>query len=111
MDTFLPCFYAFLACFFFSFIFEVKKPAVLFLASAIGAAGWAAFLLMAPIGSEVARYVRGYLASHNLLNCQSSGGSFDFYVSDQVDGFIKTAEFFLGETLSQQVSQVDIDRI
>ena len=56
MDTFLPCFYAFLACFFFSFIFEVKKPAVLFLASAIGAAGWAAFLLMAPIGSEVARY-------------------------------------------------------
>ena len=62
-------------------------------------------------GSEVARYVRGYLASHNLLNSQSSGGSFDFYVSDQVDGFIKTAEFFLGETLSQQVSQVDIDRI
>ena len=62
-------------------------------------------------GSEVARYVRGYLASHNLLNSQSSGGSFDFYVSDQVDGFIKTAEFFLGEAISQQVSQVDIDRI
>ena len=56
MDTFLPCFYAFWASLFFAFIFEVKKPAVLLLSSAVGALGWAVFLLMAPIGSDVARY-------------------------------------------------------
>ena len=56
MDTFLPCFYAFGASLFFAFIFEVKKPAVLLLSSAVGALGWAVFLLMAPIGSDVARY-------------------------------------------------------
>ena len=62
-------------------------------------------------GREVARYVRGHLAARNLLNQREDGGSFDFYVSDTVDGFIKTAELFLGEPISQQVSHVDIDRM
>lgn len=59
---FLPCLYAFLACMSFCFIFEIKKPWFILLASAVGALGWAAFLLMEPMGSDVARYLLATVA-------------------------------------------------
>lgn len=40
----------------FCFIFEVKKPLFIFLASLTGALSWAAFLLCAHLGSEIGQY-------------------------------------------------------
>ena len=56
MERYLPCLYAFLACMGFCFIFEVKKPLFIFLASLTGAISWAAFLLCAHLGSEIGQY-------------------------------------------------------
>lgn len=57
MRAFLPCLYAFLGCIGFCFIFRLKKPLFIFLASAIGAAAWAVFVLMEGAGAEVLRYL------------------------------------------------------
>lgn len=62
-------------------------------------------------GAEVARHVRNTLAAANQLSEKAAGGSFDFYVSDTVDGFAKTAQLFLGEPVSDQVSRVDLEAI
>ena len=55
MREFLPCLYAFLACLAFAGIFEVKKPRILLLSSLTGAAGWAVYILAAPLGDVVLR--------------------------------------------------------
>lgn len=54
---FLQCFYAFLACVGFSIVFDIKKPHFVAISSLIGAVGWAVFLLLESVGSEVFRYL------------------------------------------------------
>lgn len=66
MSRFLPCLYAFLACIGFCLIFRLKKPLFIFLASAIGAAAWATFLLMEGVESEVLRYLAATLVATTL---------------------------------------------
>lgn len=56
MENFLPCLYAFLACMGFCFVFEIKKPLFIFLASLTGAFSWAAFLLLGYLGVETGQY-------------------------------------------------------
>ena len=60
-------------------------------------------------GQEAARYVRSYLAAGDLLGERAAGGGMEFYVSDVVDGFVRTAELFLGDAIAQQVHRVDVD--
>lgn len=54
---FLQCFYAFLACASFSIVFDIKKPHFVVISSAIGAIGWAVFLLLESTGPDVFRYL------------------------------------------------------
>jgi len=67
LDRFLPqCCFAFLACVGFSIVFDVKKPKFVFLSSLIGAIGWAVFLLMDGVGSDVPRYLVATVAVSTL---------------------------------------------
>lgn len=62
-------------------------------------------------GQEVARFVQNFLTSRNLLCDPGRQGSCQFYVSDDVEGFIPTAELFLGDSIAQQVSRVSVDTL
>ena len=62
-------------------------------------------------GREAARSVRSSLAASDMLCDPEQEGDCQFYVSDAIDGFVQTAELFLGDTISQQVHRVDIDTL
>ena len=62
-------------------------------------------------GREVAHYVQNYLTQQNLLGESGHAGSCEFYVSDDVEGFVPTAELFLGDKIAQQVHRVDVDTL
>ncbi|MBP0963418.1 MAG: glutamate racemase [Oscillospiraceae bacterium] len=62
-------------------------------------------------GQEVARFVQGFMAGHGMLCDPTQQGSCAFYVSDDVEGFIPTAELFLGDSIAQQVSRVSVDTL
>ena len=62
-------------------------------------------------GREAARSVRSSLAASDMLCDPAQEGDCQFYVSDAIDGFVQTAELFLGDTISEQVHRVDIDTL
>lgn len=62
-------------------------------------------------GQEVARFVQNFLTGRNLLCDPAQQGKCDFYVSDDVEGFIPTAELFLGDSIAQQVRRVEVDTL
>jgi len=62
-------------------------------------------------GQEVARYVQAALTSRDLLCAPGRDSVCEYYVSDVVDGFIPTAELFLGDKIAQQVHRVDVDTL
>lgn len=62
-------------------------------------------------GREVAHFVHSFLTEQSLLNRDACPGRCDFYVSDDVEGFIPTAELFLGDKIAQQVQRVDVDTL
>ena len=51
MELFLPCLYAFLACFFFGVVFELHRWRYLLSAGLTGGLGWLVYLLLADHGS------------------------------------------------------------
>lgn len=60
------------------------------------------------VGEACARRVAGELAVQNALS--GGEGGLRCYVSDRIEGFAQQASRFLGEDLSGQVEQVDIDK-
>lgn len=56
MEVFLPCLYAFLCCFAFCFVFEVRQPRFILSTCFTGAMSWLTYLLCAPLGSQFARF-------------------------------------------------------
>jgi uncharacterized membrane protein YjjB (DUF3815 family) len=54
---YFTCLYAFVACIGFSIIFELRQPLHILCASFTGAVAWLSYLLLAPLNSEVARYL------------------------------------------------------
>ena len=60
-------------------------------------------------GRELARWAEAQLTQEDML--AEKGGTCSFYVSDSPDGFIETAETFLGERVQQGVIQIDIDSL
>jgi len=62
-------------------------------------------------GREVARHVQAFLTSHDMLCDPAQRSKCDFYVSDDVDGFVPTAELFLGDTIGHRVSRVEVDTL
>lgn len=55
--NFIPCLYAYLACAGFCIIMEIKRPLMFFLACITGTVSWFTYLMLQPIGSEIARYL------------------------------------------------------
>jgi glutamate racemase len=60
-------------------------------------------------GRETAFFCSQILEKQHLLNRQPSIGEYSFYVSDQIEGFYRIAEIFLGMDVKRDVSHVDID--
>ncbi len=60
------------------------------------------------VGAACIRQVKTYLTGQDLLSERQEGGSGRYFVSDSVDGFARLASLFLGESLSEQVEQIDI---
>ena len=61
-------------------------------------------------GKEAARWAQNYLASHDMLS--DGDGVCTFYVSDSPDGFIETADIFLGgSSIKGDVHQVDVESL
>ena len=57
-------------------------------------------------GAEVARELASEIGAHSLAN--TDGGSVSFYVSDDADGFARSAETFLGGFAEDPVECVDV---
>lgn len=57
MDFILQCIFSFLACVGFSILFDLKRSKFIVIASLIGMIGWAVFILMDGIGSNIPRYL------------------------------------------------------
>ncbi len=60
-------------------------------------------------GAACARQVGRVLGENRALNLRAWGGISHYYVSDSVDGFAELASLFLGEDVSEEVSQIDMD--
>ena len=60
-------------------------------------------------GKETALYAANMLSSHSILNQSNQLGSCSFFVSDTVDGFMHTAEIFLGRNVSEEVTHITIE--
>lgn len=60
-------------------------------------------------GRETALYVADYLKENNLLNSSQLQGSCEFYVSDKPADFEKIAGIFLGQDISDKVTQINIE--
>ncbi len=62
-------------------------------------------------GQEAARFVQGFLTGRGLLCAPDHRADCEFFVSDDVEGFIPTAELFLGDPIAQQVHRVEVDTL
>lgn len=60
-------------------------------------------------GKETARFAAATLKSMGLVNGSAQEGCTEFYVSDQADDFAEIAARFLGGSIKEDVSVVDID--
>ena len=61
-------------------------------------------------GEETARYTAALLTKEHLLNPSEQTGSCKFYVSDSPAGFCEIGSLFLGESITDAVEQISIDR-
>ncbi|MDO4742988.1 MAG: glutamate racemase [bacterium] len=62
-------------------------------------------------GEQAAIAAEKYLTQNNLLNTKAANGTHEFYVSDRVESFSKTASILLGRDISDSVKYVDISKI
>lgn len=62
-------------------------------------------------GEQAAIAAEKYLTESRLLNTEDRKGTQDFYVSDKVEAFSKTASILLGRDISDSVKYVDISKI
>ena len=60
-------------------------------------------------GSETALYASRYLEEHGLLHAPGSRGSCSFFVSDRTEGFSRIAGIFLGHSVKQDVTHIEIE--
>jgi len=61
-------------------------------------------------GRETAIYAAKILKENNILNDSAKTGACEYYVSDTPDGFENVANVFLGENVSHNVKQIDIEK-
>ena len=59
---------------------------------------------------ETARYTAAMLTGQHLLNRSEENGHCRFYVSDAPDGFSEVGSLFLGESITDSVERVSIDK-
>ena len=62
-------------------------------------------------GKETALYAANILNNHGLLNHSETIGSCSYYVSDTVEGFMHTAEIFLGKSVHDEVKHINIEKV
>ena len=67
-------------------------------------------VVMIDPGKATAEYVKKYLIQNGLLADSSNKGGEQFFVSDSVEDFSKTASIFLGYSVTGEVERVDIER-
>ena len=60
-------------------------------------------------GRETARYCNGYLAQNHLLKEGDTPPTYQFYVTDDPQGFSNNAAMFLGHSIEGKVEQVSVD--
>lgn len=60
-------------------------------------------------GKETALYAAHLLDKKNLLNNSGKLGNCSYYVSDTVESFMHTAEIFLGRSVTDSVSRIDVE--
>lgn len=59
-------------------------------------------------GKETALYAANILGSRGLLSTSGAVGECEYFVSDTVEGFSRTAEIFLGRDVGDNVRHIDI---
>lgn len=59
-------------------------------------------------GKATAEHVKQVLTENNMLSNHQKGEC-NYYVSDSVEGFLTTAQMFLGESIANNVSRVEIE--
>ena len=59
-------------------------------------------------GKATSEYVKEYLTENSLL-AEREKGECRYFVSDSVDGFSKTAELFLGESITDKAERIEIE--
>lgn len=62
-------------------------------------------------GAETARYAQRLLTQRHLCTDRTVPGTTSYYVTDQIQGFAQIGGLFLGETLTGDVTRVDIDTL
>jgi len=60
-------------------------------------------------GKETALYAASLLSEQKLLNTSGQAGSCRYYVSDTVEDFRRVAEIFLGKTVGDEVSHINLE--
>ena len=60
-------------------------------------------------GRETAMYASEILKDMRLTNSQSEPGNTTFYVSDNISGFSKTAQLFLGKNVTKDINRIYIE--
>lgn len=60
-------------------------------------------------GRETALYAASILKNNNILNMSGALGNSCYYVSDTVDDFSRIAGIFLGKSINDSVSRIDIE--
>ncbi len=61
-------------------------------------------------GRETALYAAGLLEKNKLLSMDEGKGSCRYYVSDTVEDFKRTAEIFLGKSVGNEVSHINLEQ-
>lgn len=61
-------------------------------------------------GRETAKFAMKALSDINALNRNNSKGCYNFNVSDSTEGFNEIASLFLGDEITYEVKQIDINR-
>lgn len=61
-------------------------------------------------GAEVAKYLRECFGSEDLHSKTHDDGQYRYYVSDNVDSFVKLGGIFLQREINGQVSKIDIEK-
>lgn len=61
-------------------------------------------------GEQAAIYAKSELERMDLLSSRSSGGSTDFYLSDDAEKFGSLAEYYIGRHIDGRVERIDIEK-